>query len=202
MSITFDSEVQFSALIFDCDGTLLDTATLYYQALNKVLQDDKVQISKTWFQAHSGMTIIDLLKAFQKERCLKLNVEAIAVKMIQFYLENLDNLKEIEAVTSIARKYKGIVPMAVASNGHKEAVVSSLKKTGLLLLFDSIVTIDDVKNGKPAPDLFLKAAECLNVLPEQCFIFEDSNEGLEAAHLAKIPAYDVRKGFGMQHGFS
>ena len=85
--------------------------------------------------------------------------------------------------------------MAVASNGNRSLVTASLERTNLLSLFDTVVTIDDVTQGKPAPDIFLEAARRLNVEPERCFIFEDSEEGLEAASRAKIPACDVRLDF-------
>ena len=82
--------------------------------------------------------------------------------------------------------------MAVASSGLGRIVHQTLITTGLLDLFDVVVTADDVENGKPAPDLFLLAAERLGVAPEDCIVYEDGDPGLEAAARAGMRAVDVR----------
>ncbi len=85
--------------------------------------------------------------------------------------------------------------MAVASNGIRANVVGSLRGAGLLALFDSVVGVDEVEQGKPEPDLYLEAARRLNVAPEDCIVFEDTAEGLEAAHRAGMRTRDVTKLF-------
>jgi beta-phosphoglucomutase-like phosphatase (HAD superfamily) len=83
--------------------------------------------------------------------------------------------------------------MAVASGGTREIVKATLLATNLLALFDAVVTIEDVQGrGKPAPDIFLEAARRLRVSPNECTVFEDSDEGIEAARLAGMTATDVR----------
>ncbi len=71
-------------------------------------------------------------------------------------------------------------------------VEASLRAIGLDGAFDTIVTIEDVTEGKPAPDLFLKAAADLGVAPANCHVFEDSHEGLEAARRAGMTATNIR----------
>ena len=83
--------------------------------------------------------------------------------------------------------------MAVASGGTREIVEATLTAVKLLDLFDAVVTIEDVGGrGKPAPDMFLEAARRLHTPPDQCTVFEDSDEGIEAARLADMTATDVR----------
>jgi HAD superfamily hydrolase (TIGR01509 family) len=194
MSIKPANSVPFSALIFDCDGTLVDTSVLHFQALSKALQADGIQVSPLWFHTQTGKTMLDLLQTLKLETAAQFNMEEIIEKAARFYHDGLDELQEVKAVTTIARRYHGVVPMAVASNGQRDIVIASLTKTKLLGLFDVIVTIEDVIEGKPAPEIFLEAARRLNVTPQECVIFEDSKEGLEAAQRANIPAHDVRLG--------
>ena len=108
------------------------------------------------------------------------------------YLEMLHTVQEIKAVADIARAHQGKVPIAVASSGMRRVVEQTLTATGLIGLFDVIVTADDVKHGKPAPDLFLLAAERLGVAPADCIVYEDGDPGLEAARRAQMRAVDVR----------
>ena len=83
--------------------------------------------------------------------------------------------------------------MAVTSGGIREIVEATLATVNLLYLFDAVVTIEDVPGrGKPVPDMFLKAARRLRVPPNECTVFEDSDEGIEAARLDGMSATDVR----------
>ena len=72
-------------------------------------------------------------------------------------------------------------------------VEPTLKAIGLYSLFDSIVTVNDVERGKPAPDIFLLAADRMGVTPTDCIVYEDSEAGLEAAQRAGMRAIDVRE---------
>ena len=83
--------------------------------------------------------------------------------------------------------------MAVASGGTREIIEATLLAVNLLDLFEAVVTIEDVQGrGKPAPDMFLEAARRLRVPPNECTVFEDSDEGIEAAYRAGMSATDVR----------
>ena len=83
--------------------------------------------------------------------------------------------------------------MSVASNGVRANVEATLVSAKLRSLFDYVVTADDVQHGKPAPDVYLEAARRMQVDPTHCVVFEDSDEGLEAAHRAGIRGIDIRK---------
>jgi HAD superfamily hydrolase (TIGR01509 family) len=83
--------------------------------------------------------------------------------------------------------------MAVASNGVRKNVEATLIATRIRPLFYTIVTADDVEHGKPAPDVYLEAARRMRVKPGRAIVFEDSDEGLEAARRAGMRAYDIRQ---------
>jgi HAD superfamily hydrolase (TIGR01509 family) len=98
----------------------------------------------------------------------------------------------IETVIDIARKYHGKVPLAVASSGNREHVMASLRECGILHLFDVVVTCEDITNPKPAPDIFLLAAERIGCDPTKCRGFEDADLGMQALWAAGMQAIDVR----------
>jgi HAD superfamily hydrolase (TIGR01509 family) len=82
--------------------------------------------------------------------------------------------------------------MAVASGGERSIVEATLNTIGLRDFFNTIVSVNDVTRGKPAPDIFLLAAQRLGVTPSECIVYEDSEGGLEAAHRAQMRSIDVR----------
>jgi len=179
------------ALIFDCDGTLVDTPPVYAKAWAKGLALSGITMEADWYMARAGMSAFMLMDAFEAEHGLALERGEVVQIMRGVFAEDIDQLREIEAVASIARRNHGRLPMAVASGGTMEIVAATLRATNLLPLFDTVVTLDEVKRAKPEPDLFLEAARRLGVDPGHCLVFEDSREGLEAAQRAGMPAVDI-----------
>jgi beta-phosphoglucomutase-like phosphatase (HAD superfamily) len=117
--------------------------------------------------------------------------QIVEEKLAEFYKVQ-PKVKAIEPVADIARKYYKILPMAVGTGGHREAVERTLEITGLRKYFDIIVTANDVDNFKPHPETFMKCAELMNVEPAFIEVFEDGDLGLRAAEMAGMIATDVR----------
>ena len=125
------------------------------------------------------------------------------------YLAGVHLIQEIKVVADVARQWFGKVPMAVASNGIRKNVEATLISTRLRPLFYTIVTADYVEHVNPAPDVYLEAARRMRVQPDRVIVFEDSNEGLEAARRAGMRAYDIREvwspmrqSHGLKHSFA
>jgi len=97
----------------------------------------------------------------------------------------------VRSVIEPGANLSACIPMAVATGGRRAVFTATLRATGLGWLFDAVVTIDEVRHGKPAPDLFLLAAERLGVVPCDCVVYEDSLQGLRAAQVAGMTAIDV-----------
>ena len=108
------------------------------------------------------------------------------------FLAKIESIEPIHSVIEIVRREKGRRKLAVASGAWRNIVQKSLAAVGLHGMFDAIVAAGDVKHGKPAPELFLKAAECLNLRPEDCLVYEDSGLGIAAAIAAGMQVIDVR----------
>jgi beta-phosphoglucomutase-like phosphatase (HAD superfamily) len=188
----FQLDEPYAGLIFDCDGTLVDTAPLHFQAVNEALRPLGLEMPAEWYYARVGLTPAALFAEFESERGVKIDTEDISRRYAPIFIGNLHRVKEIVVVADIARSNYGKVPMAVASNGHYKNVKATLGATGLLPLFDYIVSADEVSHGKPAPDVFLEAAQRMGVAAHDCIVFEDSDQGLEAARRAGMRSRDIR----------
>jgi beta-phosphoglucomutase family hydrolase len=182
----------YSALIFDCDGTLADTMPLHYEAWVKTLARAGAEFPEKQFYAMAGVPSAAIIRWLNKKYGYDLDVDATHEEKERLYVELVHQITEIEAVANIARDHFGKVPMAVASGGIRSVVEKTLKTVELDHLFDVVVGADDVKHGKPAPDIFLLAAERMGVASEDCIVYEDAEQGLEAARRAGMRAIDIR----------
>jgi beta-phosphoglucomutase-like phosphatase (HAD superfamily) len=193
---TLLQEGSFDGLIFDCDGTLVDTAPAHLRALRVGLTHFGLAMSDEFYYPRVGITAAALFDEFEEQ------VVGAAVPRKEIldhyrtaFQDGLQLLEEVTVVAEIARTWKGRVPMAVGSNGSRSVVEATLAAANLLPLFDFVIVAADVAEGKPAPDLFLEAARRMKIAPERCVVFEDTDEGLEAAHRAGMDGRDVRKVF-------
>ena len=179
------------ALIFDCDGTLANTPPVYAQAWAAGVRAAGHDMPTDWYLARAGLSEGALMDAFEQWAGVVLPREDVIRVMRDAFIENVSLLEEIAIITAIAREHQGKLPQAVASGGSRQIVRLTLDELGLTPLFDTIVTFDDVGRPKPAPDLFLEAARRLGAPPQDCLVFEDSEQGFEAARRAGMTVVDV-----------
>lgn len=182
----------YAALIFDCDGTLADTLPVHFRAWQAVFKQYEAVLSKDWYHDRTGLTASEFIQAFNQTFGYTLDEQIVDAERQQHFANLIDQVQEVQAVAAIARANYGKVPMAVASNGQRSVVESTIEAIRLRPLFETIVTLNDVQLGKPAPDLFLLAAERMGVVPQDCIVYEDSDLGLEAARQAGMRWVDVR----------
>jgi HAD superfamily hydrolase (TIGR01509 family) len=179
-------------LIFDCDGTLADTMPAHFVAWVTALRAHGADLSEELFYASAGKPTRTIIEDLNKEFGYDLDVEAVYEEKEGLYLSVIDSVKEIRAVVDVARANLGKVPMGVASGGTHVVVDSTLSALGITSLFDVVVGADDVLHGKPAPDMFLLAAERMGIAPEDCVVYEDGEPGIVAARAAGMRVVDVR----------
>jgi len=180
-------------LIFDCDGTLADTMPLHWQAWQVIVKRHRLNFPEERFYALGGVPSRDILKMLSAEQGLDLDHLAVAHEKEAEYLPLLAQAQPIAAVVEIARKHFGKLPMAVASGGNRHIIEQVLEHLAILHLFDAVVTSEDVIRQKPAPDIFLEAARRINIAPEHCRAFEDTELGMQAIRAAGMDAVDVRE---------
>jgi beta-phosphoglucomutase-like phosphatase (HAD superfamily) len=180
-------------LIFDCDGTLADTMPLHWRAWQTVTQRYGLLFPEDRFYALGGVPSRDILRMLGEEQGRELDPLVAAKEKEAEYIPFIPQVKPVEAVVQIARENFGKIPMAVASGGLQSHINEVLQHLGIRQYFNAVVTSEDVKRQKPAPDIFLEAARRLGVPPQFCRAYEDTDLGLQAIRSAGMEAVDVRE---------
>jgi len=176
---------EFGGYIFDCDGTLADTMPLHYRAWTRIVAELGGTFPIELFYQLGGRPTTQILSLLRDEHGLKVgDLQNAAKRKEDYFLEMIDEVKPIEAVVQIARRWHSIKPLAVASGGFHRQIERTLDALEIRMLFSAVVCAEDYARGKPCPDAFLEAARQLNVPPEECLVFEDSPLGIEAAKSA------------------
>jgi HAD superfamily hydrolase (TIGR01509 family) len=182
------------ALIFDWDGTLVDSADSNFEALRQALGMSGIVLDRAWYFERFSMTTPELLAVWQAEfGPLPVPMTTITGRCRDYVIANAVNLVVIDRVADIARAaHASGWKLAVGSNASTATLAAGLKATGFDALFPVAVTWSDVDAGKPAPDIFLLAAQRLGVPPAACLVYEDAPEGITAARAAGMRVVDVR----------
>jgi len=180
----------FQAFIFDCDGTLVDSMPLHYIAWVEALKrhDAPFEFTEEVFYAHAGIKEQDVVKILNAKHGTNIDPVSVDELKMEIFRERIPEVQAVGPVAEFAKSLHGRFPMAVASGSEEPTVRGCLEATGLIHLFETIITPKLVKQGKPAPDMFLLAAERMGIAPGDCLVFEDGNSGLEAAKAAGMQA--------------
>lgn len=183
----------FDAVIFDCDGTLVHSMPSHFEAWCEALSLHGAGgiFKEDVFYAMGGRPTKDIVVEINDEYGLKLDPEKVAFSKREAFLRKLDQLELIDEVAEFAESLRGKKPMAIATGGTRLVIEKTLQAVGVSDLFEEVVTADDVKIGKPAPDIFLRAAQLLGVAPEKCLVLEDAPAGVMAAQLAGMSVISI-----------
>jgi HAD superfamily hydrolase (TIGR01509 family) len=192
----------FKAYLFDCDGTVVDSMPLHYIAWSKALGEWSCPFTEERFYLWGGMPIVEIITRLATEYGIEMPVAQVATRKEELYYEHLPSLKAVPEVLEHIEREHGRIPFAVVSGSERESVQASLKATGLLEKFETLVCAGDYKNSKPDPEPFLLAAKRLGVAPESCLVFEDTEMGVEAAKAAGMGWVKVPPPWLRQNGIS
>jgi beta-phosphoglucomutase family hydrolase len=181
----------FKAYLFDCDGTLADSMPLHYRAWKKALSEWNCDFDEKLFYAWGGMPVAEIISTLNRNHLLDMPVEAVAHRKESLYYELLPELQPVPEVLEHVEEAHGRIPIAVVSGSTRESVTASLEVLNMLHKFDAMVCAGDYKKSKPDPEAFLIAAAKLNVTPDSCLVFEDTEMGIQAATAAGMASVKV-----------
>ncbi|MBK1883423.1 HAD family phosphatase [Luteolibacter pohnpeiensis] len=176
----------YDAVIFDCDGTLVDSMPAHFEAWCEALALHGAGgvFKEDVFIAMGGRPTLDIVIDLNSQNDLKLDPEAVAFAKRESFLKRMPAVRLIKEVAEFAESLRGKKPMGIATGGTRMVVEKTLQAVGCSDWFDEVVTADDVKEGKPSPEIFLRAAELLGVEPSRCLVLEDAPAGILAAQRA------------------
>jgi len=176
------------ALIFDLDGTLADTMPVHYLAYRNILRQYGIDYSYEMFMSLAGVPAIGTIKKINEIFGTSLAPEEVGNAKEDEYEKIMHQMKPIEPVVELVKRYHGKLPMSVGTGGYRRLALKSLQIIGLDNYFDILVSAEDVVNHKPHPDTFLRCAELMGVAPGYCQVFEDGQPGMQAAKTAGMMA--------------
>jgi HAD superfamily hydrolase (TIGR01509 family) len=185
---------EYGGYIFDCDGTLADSMVVHHRAWLSALRLHGATFDFHWelFTSRAGMSLPKTVEALNEQFGSSMDPLAVTESQRAEFERFLETVRPIVPVADLARRVAKTAAVSVASGGERKVVLRTLELIGLGDTFPVVVTAEDVNHGKPAPDLFLLAAERMGIAPADCVVFEDSALGLEAAERAGMSAVLVR----------
>lgn len=173
----------FRAVLFDLDGTLLDSEPLHEKAWLDTLEKQGLQYDHHWFEQWIGKSDILLAASVAQEH--QVDSEQLRLQKQGLFHELISQSDcSFPGVRDQLQAWKSRVPMAIATNSGREDVIAAFTTSKLGDLVDAVVTATDVEHLKPAPDMYLLAAKKIHMAPEVCVAVEDSPAGSEAARRA------------------
>ena len=170
------------AVIFDCDGVLVDSEKLSCGAWLPILERRGISAQLTDIEDFIGLSEQAVLQHYRQLTGRELPDELISEKEEEYFRTARNSLKSFPGLEEVLTSLRqASTPVAVASSGGLAKIRFSLETVGLSGFFPLICSATEVSRGKPHPDLFLYAAERLQVAPERCCVIEDSIPGIQAA---------------------
>jgi HAD superfamily hydrolase (TIGR01549 family) len=178
------------AVLFDMDGVIVDTEPLHRKAYHQMFNDVNIEVDKTLYESFTGQSTINICKRLVSHFSLVETPEylvSLKRKHFKYLFENDSGLVLIEGVLErIKDYYANNVTLVVASSASMPNIIRIFDRFDLNQYFSSKFSGADLKQSKPHPEIFIKAAESTGFNKSECIVIEDSTNGIKAAKAADI----------------
>lgn len=184
--------MKFTGAIFDMDGVLFDTEQVYQQTWHEIAAERGIELAAEFLQAITGTSgahmhhVLEHYYHVQDGAALAKECMGRVRRKLSVHVPMKPGVCEI--LEFFREKH---MPAAVASSSLPQQIEANLKKTGIDGYFSAIVSGTEVERGKPEPDIFLRAAKRIGCRPQECFVIEDSENGIRAGFAAGCAAIMV-----------
>jgi HAD superfamily hydrolase (TIGR01509 family) len=179
------SQKQVKAVVFDLDGTLVDTEPTAASTVIECFREWRIEVSPEDARYTTGRTwAIALEFLFSKYSIPVPKDEAVEIVLDRYRREMARELRTVEGAVDCVRALAPHYPLALVSGSHRAEILFALEKLGVLPLFKVILGAEDYPRSKPAPDGYLKGLELLGVRGSDAVCFEDSDAGIASARSA------------------
>lgn len=186
--------VKIKGFIFDMDGTITDTESISTNAWKKVYDTLNIPFDKDFFLKLKGTNINTTRKIFNKHYKGKLDFDELREYRDKYFFDYIYNneIKILDGVIDMLNYLKSNnIKIALATSSNKDYCLYVLNKTKLNDYFDFKIFGNEIENGKPNPEIFIKAANGLCLSPKDCGIIEDSKFGISAAQKITSHVYGI-----------
>lgn len=171
----------FTAFLYDCDGTLADNMNAHKFAYQEVAAKYGIDLDLSLIDQTAGWPTVQVAAEISRRYNVVLPESFAAEKSAVFIEKYISHTKPVTFVLEHFKKNVSKVRIGVVTGGSRATVSKTLAVLGIDHLVEVLVCAGETPRGKPHPDPFLKAAQDLGVNPSTCMVFEDGNPGVQAA---------------------
>ena len=183
------------AVIFDMDGVLINSEPLHYEVDLQILKEANIFVEPSYFDSFMGMTNGEMWQRISQEHTIAMPLDALIKKQLSMKIALLRS-RNYQAIPGVMNLIQDLVahsiPVSVASSSPQEFITEVLDKISLSNYICHGVSAERVRFGKPAPDVFLFVAQLMNTKPQDCIVFEDSENGVLSAKRAGMKVIGYR----------
>lgn len=181
----------YSALLFDLDGTLINSMPLHNKAWMDAFKANGVAITEEFLQETAGTKSVRIVEIVNERHNTSLDPASVARQKRNQYLSTLHEVEIVDSLIEIIKKYHGKKPMGIITASSHEVVDQLLPKLGIDHYFQSIICADDTKLGKDTTEPYALASTQLGTNPDKCIFFDDGDVGLKGALLSGMDVVHV-----------
>lgn len=193
--------MDIKAVIFDLDGVIVTTDDCHYTAWKKMADDEGIYFDRKINERLRGVSRMQSLEIILEKSDKPYTEQeklALAAKKNAYYVDLIQKLTPHDVLGGVTENLKTLkergIKIAIGSSSKNTPII--LNRIGLADYFDAVSDGNNIKNSKPDPEVFIKAAEMLNIAPENCMIVEDADAGIEAGRRAGMKTFALGNATG------
>ncbi|EOD53460.1 CbbY family phosphatase/hydrolase, partial [Aeromonas molluscorum 848] len=169
---------QYDALIFDMDGTLVDSMPLHLDAWQITSDEFQLAFDRELVNSYGGIPTRKIVAMLAEQQGVTIDVEAFTRRKIALYLQHISEVSVFPTMAELVKAQYGKIPMGIGTGAPRDQAQQILHTTGLAAFIPVLVSADDVQNHNAQPRYLPQSAELLGVDPHRCLVFEDTEIGI------------------------